>query len=92
MSDTDDRSPPEEIGCLEAIEALYAYLDGEVRDPLSLAQIEHHLGHCRSCYSRAELERALTQHLRKSVDRDVPESLQVRLRRLLDGLGPAGTP
>jgi hypothetical protein len=27
---------PDEIGCLESIEALYSHLDGEIRDPADL--------------------------------------------------------
>jgi anti-sigma factor (TIGR02949 family) len=84
MSDVTKERHPEEIGCLEAIEALYAYLDGEVTDPGAIARIEHHLGHCRSCYSRTEMERTLTTHLRNSARSRAPEELQARLRKLMD--------
>jgi mycothiol system anti-sigma-R factor len=78
--DTDD------IGCLEAIEALYAYLDGEIHDPAQLQAIEHHLGHCRSCFSRMELERALAAHARQSTASKAPDALQERLKDLLEKL------
>jgi len=77
---------PDDIGCLEAIEALYAYLDGEIRDPDELRAIEHHLGHCRSCFSRMELERTLTARARESSASKAPEALQRRLEDLLDKL------
>lgn len=86
MSDMEETGQVEEIGCLEAIDWLYAYLDGELKDPVTIAQIEHHLGHCRVCYSRIELERALTDRLRKSHKRDAPERLQDRVQDLLDKL------
>ncbi len=82
----DHDSTPEEIGCLESIEALYAYLDGEIRDPAELAKIEHHLSHCQSCFSRAELERRLSQRLGTGGTPRAPEALQHRLRTLLDKL------
>jgi len=85
MSDPRDDTP-DEIGCLEAIESLYAYLDEEIRDPQKLARIEHHLGHCRSCYSRKELESLLTQRLRTSAETTAPEVLQDRLRALMEKL------
>jgi anti-sigma factor (TIGR02949 family) len=85
MSDPRDETP-DEIGCLEAIESLYAYLDGEIRDPDQLARIEHHLGHCRSCYSRKELETRLTQRLKASAESTAPEALQERLRALIEKL------
>ena len=76
----------DDIGCLEAIESLYAYLDGEIEDPAELRAIEHHLGHCRSCFSRMELERTLTAHARKSAASKAPEALQDRLKDLLGKL------
>jgi anti-sigma factor (TIGR02949 family) len=86
MSEQKDAFVLEEIGCLESIEALYAYLDGEIRDPVDLARIEHHLSHCRSCYSRAEVERRLTGRIRASGAVEPPEALHDRLRKLIDKL------
>jgi mycothiol system anti-sigma-R factor len=84
MSGLGDDVTPDEIGCLEAIESLYAYLDGEIRDPVKLARIEHHLGHCRSCYSRQEMESLLTRRLRREAESSAPEALQARLRALME--------
>jgi len=83
----------DDIGCLEAIETLYAWLDDEL-DPSQRASFEHHLQHCKSCFSRAELERALTGHIRRSAGlgedarerSPAPASLQKRLRKLLKEL------
>jgi anti-sigma factor (TIGR02949 family) len=86
MSERDQRVPPEDIGCLESIEALYAYLDGEIRDPDELAKLEEHVRHCSSCYSRAEMERRLTGRLRATAAVQAPESLQQRLNSLLGKL------
>ena len=74
-----------DIGCLEAIEALYAYLDGEL-DDVSIEQVEKHMEHCRSCYSRQDVERALTEHLRRTGRAVAPASTEARLRKLLDDL------
>lgn len=73
----------EDIGCLEAINHLYAYLDGEITDPRDIALIEHHLGHCRSCYSRIELERTLTRRLRATKDATVPAEVRNRLQDIM---------
>ena len=86
MSGKDENGRVEEIGCLEAINWLYAYLDGELEDPVSIAQIEHHLGHCLVCYSRIELERTLSDRLKKSHQQHTPERLQNRVRNLLEKL------
>ena len=84
----------EEMGCLEAIETLYAWLDNELGDAENIARFEHHLEHCKSCYSRAELEKTLTEHIRRSaaVKPDehhhtaAPGALQDRLNKLLKHL------
>lgn len=85
MNDGDDKTEVEEIGCLEAINSLYAYLDGEIDDPDTLEKIEHHLGHCRVCYSRRELETLLTERLKRSAKARASEQLQNRLRQMMDG-------
>ena len=72
-----------DIGCLEAIEALHAWLDGEL-DPSSIAGVEHHLGHCRSCFSRAEMEKVLTARIRSSAGETAPDDLKSRVAKLMD--------
>lgn len=84
MSHAPDHPGDDDIGCLQAIEAFYAYLDGELDDPESIANFEHHMSHCRSCFTRAEIERALTEHLRESAKSRAPEALRARLRNLID--------
>ena len=75
----------EEIDCLDAIELLYAYLDSELNEG-DLAKFEHHLEHCKSCYSRSELESTLNERMKTSVKDEAPDSLQDRLRDLIDKL------
>lgn len=74
----------DDIGCLQAIEAFYAYLDGELEDPQSIEEFEHHMNHCRSCYSRADVEKLLTTRMRDSARSSAPSQLQDRLRKLMD--------
>jgi len=78
-----DNDAVEDIGCLQAIEQLYAYLDGEL-NPIEKSHFEHHMQHCRSCFSRKELETKLTRQLQASADGEPPESLQKRLQNLID--------
>lgn len=84
MNSDNDTNPREDIGCLQAIEAFYAYLDGELDDPMAIDEFEHHMSHCRSCFSRAEVERLLTERMRESASSSAPQALKSRLRRLLD--------
>jgi anti-sigma factor (TIGR02949 family) len=73
-----------DIGCLSAIEAFYAYLDGELNDPESVADFEYHLAHCRSCFSRIEMEKALNKRIRTAAKRESPEDLRDRVSKLME--------
>lgn len=88
MNPSDHDHPSHDIGCLEAIEELYAWLDGERKDPQTVAAIEDHISHCQSCYSRAEMEQLLTQRIREVMKPDreaeVPDDLHDRMRKLID--------
>lgn len=85
MTDKQHVHPASESDCLSAMDHLYAYLNGELDDqPEALAIVEFHLGHCRSCFSRAEMERVMNDRLRHSGKEKTPEALKARLRRLLD--------
>ena len=86
MTNETDNPDVNEIDCLEAFDHLYAYLNDEIRDPVDLANIKHHLSHCKSCYSRAEMERELNERIKESGKSDMPESLQKRLRSIVDDL------
>ena len=74
----------DDIGCLAAIEILYAYLDGELDDPKAVADFEKHLEHCRSCFTRAQMERMLNERLKKQAKDGAPDRLKRRLRALID--------
>jgi len=83
-----DKSEKQDIGCLEAIEKFYAYIDGELKDTDSVADFEHHMEHCRSCFSRAEMERSLLSHIKKTAETRpegaAPEGLRSRMRALME--------
>ena len=76
----------EEIDCLEAIDNLYAYLDGELVDEEELAKFRKHLEHCNSCHSRSELEGLINERIKKSGKSKTPEALVDRITGFLDEL------
>lgn len=84
MSNTTDNKEIEEIECLEAIDSLYAYLDGELNDEETLAKFSQHLNHCHSCFTRSELEGVISERIKSSGKSKTPESLENRLKNLLD--------
>jgi anti-sigma factor (TIGR02949 family) len=68
---------------LAAIEAFYDYLDGELNDPKSVEDFELHMAHCRSCFTRAELEGLLNERLKELATHRAPDRLRNRLRDLM---------
>ncbi len=69
------------IDCEEALRRLAEYLDHELGD-LSQAEVEQHLEICRSCYSRAEFERALRARLRELDQEPVDPAFESRICEL----------
>ena len=86
MTNESDKHHDDEIDCLQAFDHLYAYLNNEITDPIDLANIEHHLSHCKSCYSRAQMEQELNQRMKESCKKEVPQKFQIRLNNLLKDL------
>lgn len=84
MNTGKDKFENDDIGCLEAINGLYAYLDGEMHDEKSIAKFEHHMNHCRNCFSRKELEGLLAERIKTSAKNKAPKNLQKRLKNLVD--------
>ena len=70
------------ISCEDVLSKLYAYLDREV-DSLTAAEIDHHLDHCRECFSRAEFEKVLRGRVAKSTEKETPPEVQERLKNLI---------
>lgn len=84
MTHEKDNTEAQEIECLEAIDALYAYLDGELQDDQTLANFKEHLNHCHSCYTRSQLEGVISERIKLSGQHKTPDSLHKRLHQLLD--------
>jgi anti-sigma factor (TIGR02949 family) len=83
MTNGPDKHDIADTDCLEAFDHLYAYLNGELHDEQTTARLEHHLSHCKSCFSRAQMERQLNERLKKTGEDAAPESLRNRLHNLI---------
>lgn len=74
------------ITCAEAVEQLWAYLDGELA-PEDKAALEEHLGFCRVCCGEVEFAEELRGFLARSAVEELPEDVRRRLLSTLDELG-----
>jgi len=86
MNDELDKRPTDDSDCLEAMDHLYEYLNGELEDKATLQKIEHHLNHCKSCYTRSEMEREINKRLKETNKDEIPDSLKNRLQDLIKNL------
>ncbi len=67
------------MGCEEALDRLFEYLDGEL-DPGEAARVEEHLEICKRCYPRAAFERSFLDALERARERrSAPEELKERV-------------
>ena len=66
--------------CIEAVELLYHYLDGELTDERRVL-IQHHLDDCPPCFEAFDFEAELRIVVRQKCRDQVPESLRAAGRR-----------
>jgi mycothiol system anti-sigma-R factor len=71
------------IDCEEALRRLFDYLDAELHGEPQ-REIAAHLERCRTCFSRLEFERRLKTHIAELSREPVPQTLERRVRGLLD--------
>jgi mycothiol system anti-sigma-R factor len=74
------------ITCAEAVEQLWAYLDGSL-NPEDKATLEEHLGFCRVCCGEIEFAEELRRFLGRSAAEELPDDVRARLLTALDELG-----
>jgi mycothiol system anti-sigma-R factor len=76
------------ITCAEAVEQLWAYLDGALADE-DKAALEEHLGFCRVCCGEVEFAEELRGFLARSAAEELPEEVRRRLIATLDDVETA---
>lgn len=73
---------PDDVGCGEAREKVYEYLDGEL-DPETQERIHRHVEICQRCYPYFDFERLFLDAVR---DRGLAPGSAGELRGRLEGL------
>ena len=71
--------------CADAVERLWAYLDGSLSAD-DRAALEEHLGFCLVCCGEAEFARELQGFLARSAAEELPQDVRSRLLARLDEL------
>lgn len=78
-------SPDKMISCEETLKRLFEYLDDEL-DEHRHDEVEHHLAHCRSCYSRSQFEQRLKARLQEVGQHSASDTLKSRIKRLINDI------
>jgi mycothiol system anti-sigma-R factor len=73
------------ITCAEAVERLWAYLDGTLT-AADKAALEEHLGFCLDCCGEVEFSQELRGFLARSASEELPADVRARLMTTLDEL------
>ena len=68
----------EMIPCREAIEMLWAYIDGELPEH-EQGQVHDHLEACQACYPQYDFQRAFHEFVEQHMKRSVPPDLRRRV-------------
>jgi anti-sigma factor (TIGR02949 family) len=69
---------PSLLSCREAIEQLWALIDGEL-DESQMPRVEQHLQVCAACFPHYDFQRAFRDFLRAHNSEPVPASLRRRI-------------
>ncbi len=75
-----------EMDCLTAFDQVYAFINNELTDPDMVREVEHHLSHCKSCFTRTEMEKKINQRIKETKQTPAPDRLQSRLKKLMDNI------
>lgn len=82
------RDDNEAMGCRDALEKVYDFLDGEI-DPGLAAEVEEHFRVCSRCYPHLKMEECFRRRMREAVSRpEVPAGLRNRVMEVLSKAGP----
>jgi anti-sigma factor (TIGR02949 family) len=74
------------IGCREAVQRLWGYLDQDL-DPVDEQALEEHLAFCLRCCGELEFAQHLRGMLRTRTSAEMPPDTRVRLESVIDDLG-----
>ncbi|MGD8278315.1 MAG: zf-HC2 domain-containing protein [Gemmatimonadota bacterium] len=71
-------SGPDNIPCREAIEKLWAYIDGELPGH-DTEQVHDHLEACKACYPHYDFQKAFREFIGQHMKHPVPAGLRRRV-------------
>lgn len=77
----------EQVGCAQAVQRLWEYLDGGL-DGTNHRAVEAHLAYCVRCCGELEFAKEIQRLLRAPRD-DLPPDARDRMERFIDALGDA---
>lgn len=78
-----DHPVPGQITCMEALERVHEYLDGEL-DGVSQEEVTQHFAMCQRCYPHLHLEERFREVLQRvEAETEAPQQLKEQVLELL---------
>ncbi len=72
------------MDCLDSLDKIFEYIDGQVTDKELREEIEEHLKYCRRCYDVVEFEKRVQKFVSDSVQcEDLPDDVCDRAKAML---------
>jgi anti-sigma factor (TIGR02949 family) len=72
------------MDCLDSLDQIFSFIDGQIDDEELIAEIEEHIKYCRRCYDVVEFEKRIQSFVQSSLCKDdVPEEVCCRAKDML---------
>lgn len=73
------------MSCLESLDQIFAYIDGQISEKEVMEEIEEHLRHCKRCWDVVDFEKRVQTFVKKQAcEEDMPEEALDRAHNILN--------
>ena len=72
------------MNCLESLDQIFAYIDGQITEKEVKEEIEEHLEDCRRCWDVVEFEKRVQSFVKcRACEENIPEDVCERAKNIL---------
>lgn len=72
------------MNCLDSLDQIFSFIDGQIDDKEMLEEIEEHLQFCRRCYDIVQFEKKVQGFIKECVDcEEIPDAVCCRAKDML---------
>jgi mycothiol system anti-sigma-R factor len=72
------------MSCLESLDQIFAYIDGQISEKEIMEEIEEHLQHCKRCWDVVDFEKRIQSFVKdQGCDEKMPNDVLNRAHNIL---------